>query len=251
MACTSRRKVRRSLARHGRQLLPPVEHLAPLVGVEQAEQQPGQRRLAAAALADDGGDRRRVLDDGQREVPRARRCSGLVEQAAAEDLAETRGPRAGACIPPRVEVAGRPAHRAAPRGASGASVRQISIACGQRGWKGSPAAGPGAARAADRGCPGTHPSARARAGWRSAAACRGGAARRRWRRPASSTSLPAYITPSRSTNWAISPMSWPIRITAAPRSSWTAPQGLHDLPLDDDVEGAGRLVGDDHARARG
>ena len=36
-----------------------------------------------------------------------------------------------------------------------------------------------------------------------------------------STSFPAYITPSRSTNCATSPMSCPTRITEASRSFWT------------------------------
>ena len=32
---------------------------------------------------------------------------------------------------------------------------------------------------------------------------------------------------------------------AAPRSSWTCQEGVHHLPLHDDVQRAGRLVGDD------
>src|SRR5262245_61309192 len=39
-----------------------------------------------------------------------------------------------------------------------------------------------------------------------------------------STSLPAYTTPRRSTNWAISPMSCPTRMTEAPRSAWARPR---------------------------
>ena len=40
---------------------------------------------------------------------------------------------------------------------------------------------------------------------------------------ATSTSRPAYMMPRRSTNCAIRPMSWPIRITAAPSSACTRP----------------------------
>ena len=42
--------------------------------------------------------------------------------------------------------------------------------------------------------------------------------RRRSSRTAQTRPAPAYITPRRSTNWAISPMSWPTRMTAAPSS---------------------------------
>ena len=68
-------------------------------------------------------------------------------------------------------------------------------------------------------------------------------------RPApSSTSRPAYMTPRRSTNCAISPMSWPTRMTAAPSISCTPRERLHHLPLHDHIQRAGRLVGDDHLR---
>jgi hypothetical protein len=60
-----------------------------------------------------------------------------------------------------------------------------------------------------------------------------------------STSLPPYITPTRSTNWAIKPMSWPTRITAAPRSGLHASERLHDLPLHHYIQSAGRLICDD------
>ena len=111
----------------------------------------------------------------------------------------------------------------------------------------SPAAG-AQPPAAGRGCRRRSLSRRRRT--RSAAACRGAAGRRTSTRPAPiSTSLPAYITPIRSTNWAIRPMSWPISITAAPSRSCTSRSVCIDLALHDHVERAGRLVGDDHRRA--
>ena len=66
----------------------------------------------------------------------------------------------------------------------------------------------------------------------------------------SSTSFPAYMTPSRSTNWAMSPMSCPTRITEASRSFCTLRQGLHHLLLHHHVQGAGGLVGDDDPGAQ-
>ena len=59
------------------------------------------------------------------------------------------------------------------------------------------------------------------------------------------------MTATRWANWAIRPMSWPIRMTAAPMLVLDPAQRLHHLALDDDVEGAGRLVGDDHLAAAG
>ena len=49
----------------------------------------------------------------------------------------------------------------------------------------------------------------------------------------------------RSTEWAISPMSCPIWITDGAELRLNPAQRVDHLPLDDDVEGAGRLVGDD------
>src|SRR5262249_45052838 len=52
-----------------------------------AEQQVRHRRLAAAALADDGDDRRLLAVDAEREVLQRRHLPLLEEAAAAEDLA--------------------------------------------------------------------------------------------------------------------------------------------------------------------
>ena len=92
---------------------------------------------------------------------------------------------------------------------------------GSAGGRGTPAAAP-AATAAGRGCRGTRPccsregrlsTSRRVYGWRGSCSspCTG----------PTSASRPAYITPMRSTHWAMSPMSWPTRRTAASSSFCT------------------------------
>ena len=66
-----------------------------------------------------------------------------------------------------------------------------------------------------------------------------------------STSRPAYMTPMLSTNCAISPMSWPTRITAAFNLFLHPAQRLHHLALHHHVERAGWLIGNDDFRAEG
>ena len=130
---------------------------------QQAEEQAGERRLAAAALADDGGDGRAALAEGEREVPEG---DGVrpVEQPAAEDLVTAAG------LEERRHARAYARWHAAQ--ASGRASRSAGSPCGSArrpagsgdGTR-SRGAGRGAAAGA-RGCPGTRPSARARAGWR-------------------------------------------------------------------------------------
>ena len=124
---------------------------------------------------------------------------------------------------------------------------QRSIARGQRGWNGQPLRPVEQRRRQPGDALERLLARRGTAGWRSAAGV--GVqrlAKELARRCPTSTRSPAYMTPTRSTTCAISPMSCPIRMTAAPRSACTLSQRLHHLALDDDVERAGRLVGDDH-----
>ena len=74
--------------------------------------------------------------------------------------------------------------------------------------------------------------------------------RRRRRRCPVSTSLPAYMTATRSAKPATTPRSWVISTIAAPVISLGRLQHLEDLRLDGDVERGGRLVGDDQRRGR-
>ena len=69
--------------------------------------------------------------------------------------------------------------------------------------------------------------------------------------PACSTTRPAYITSTRSTNSATTPRSWVIRITAMPNSLLQRAQQVEDLRLDGDVERGRRLVGDQQVRGAG
>ena len=68
------------------------------------------------------------------------------------------------------------------------------------------------------------------------------------RTSASSTISPWYMTATRSARSATTPMLWVISTIAVPNSSRQRAQQVEDLGLHGDVEGGGRLVGDDHAR---
>ena len=62
---------------------------------------------------------------------------------------------------------------------------------------------------------------------------------------------PAYMTSTRSARPAMTPRSWVIRRRAAPVSSQGGPQRAQHLGLHGDVEGGGRLVGQDDGRVVG
>ena len=68
---------------------------------------------------------------------------------------------------------------------------------------------------------------------------------------ACSTIRPAYITATRSAISATTPRSWVMSRSARPSSRWSVAQQVEDLGLDRDVERGGRLVGDDQRRLAG
>ena len=154
-----------------------------------------------------------------------------------------------ACIAARWQAARWPPDRRSSSGRSCAAARRWRAA--QRGWKAQPG-GNSRSEGVTPGMPPSPPrSSQAAARCRSARGvgmARTRSAPRGWcrSRPAGRRTSP----PAVSTNCAISPMSWPIRISAALSPLLLAAERLHHLALGDHVERAGRLVGDDHLRAR-
>src|SRR5581483_2300378 len=195
---------------------PPVDLDHPGARGEQPDEKPGERRLAAPALADDperlarGELERHVVDGGEL----------VAAVARTEQLDELRDAHDHGAVPP-----GPSQQAAAPsaRGSSGgASSRQRAKACAQRGANAQPAeidAGSG-------GDPGICASGTL---LRSAVVCGSdasspfvygcsGASKIRRTEP-TSTTWPAYMTTTRCASLATTPRSWVIQTTVMPLSS--------------------------------
>ena len=175
----------------------------------------------------------------QRRVRRWRRSSDARRRARRES-----GSRCGGCRPrggpaaARSTAGRRRRRRAWRRGSAARSGSRAAARTGSAPRPGSPAAARARRRA--RGC--------CRAGPR----CRDGAAARRSDgRAACSTTRPAYITSTRSTNSATTPRSWVIRITAMPKRSCRLRSSSRIWAWIGDVERGGRLVGEQQARVAG
>ena len=148
--------------------------------------------------------------------------------------------------PPGSRRSRRPGARARASVSAGRSIRQMSIASGQRGWKRQP--GGGAERLG--GAPlrpfRTAGVADPAAGSGSGAACRDASGGRRARAVgASSTRRPAYMMPSRSAMLACTDMSWVTKSIEEAISRWISRISAEHVLLHHDVERRGRLVGDD------
>src|SRR5687768_8770871 len=119
------------------QVLATIEDLAGSGG-DQPEEEAHQRRLAAPALADDGGHRRCRAADREREIFQ-RDGFRLVDETRTENLAYTlRFEQRGHDASYRWQAARWPGW-ISRRG--GIATLQRSMTYGQRGWKGQPAGG--------------------------------------------------------------------------------------------------------------
>ncbi len=256
--------------------------------LEQLDDRPAERRLAAARLTDDTErlaplDRQIDAVDGAHRADRVLEDAGLDREVLDQALdAEQRvvvahhvGRRAGSAVrsplpsvTPRLErgrpgddvrlgqllgeVAARSVVGASPIGAApGSPSGTATRPCesAQRGWNAQP--GGGVIRLG--GWPGIGCSH----SWSTSSRAR------LFIRPTvygcrgslkivktspSSTTRPAYMTTTRSASSAIRPRSCVIRMIAACVSSLRRLQHLDDLRLDRHVERGRRLVGDEHAR---
>ncbi len=213
---------------------------------DDAEQQARERRLAAAALAGDGGDRRSARRGSSAEAFEGDELALLEERPRAELLGDVARFEQGG------HVAQCPHQVAGGRAARPDFAERRHLGRAARGRQADSAGGTRSRRADSRsegGMPGMPlktclPSRRGQTRDQQL-----GVGMERLLEDicdrADLDQLAAYITAKRSTNCAISPMSWPTRMTAAPSSACTLPERLHDLALHDHVERAGRLVGDD------
>ena len=194
----------------------PLKRMLPRAGRHDVQDHAGQRRLAAARLADDredlrplGGELEAHVVDGARCVAAEQPADGVACARRADSCEQWRGH----CV-----LAGAPQSRR--RDARRHRLPSAAPAAGRCPSPAGSAGGSGSRSAARPGSAARPPGLRAvrrrrcAAGWRSGARCRDGAARGRarpWR--ASSTSRPAYITPSRSHRWACTAMSWVTKIS--------------------------------------
>ena len=146
----------------------------------------------------------------------------------------------------------RPGRRRRSVTSGGTSVRQTSIATGQRGGNRQP--GGGSRRSG--GEPGMTSRSR-RSAWMFGKARRSfwvygwrGVRKTRPTGPSSAT-RPAYMIITRSQVSAMTERSWVMRISDSPSFSPEVLEELQDLGLDHDVEGGRRLVADDDRRVAG
>ena len=139
-----------------------------------------------------------------------------------------------------------------PRARSRSRRHRARRPCGRRAERSCEIAGRAEQRRAHAGASGAAAAWGGRYARRAARACRDRAAGRRSRRSAPiSTSRPAWNTAMRSAKLEASAMSWLMKISDMPSSRDQLVDQRDDLRLDDRVERAGRLVGDQQFRSGG